>query len=147
MAESRKKRRNLSILGVFWLVTVAAVGQESSALRAVREIEDPSSGLRWYLLRDPMHPGAPGRLTPFPIHGDLAAQALVEPLSRPIVLAGDRLIVEDRTAVLSAHLEAVALRPAHKGQVIEARLTGKAIRVQILGAGRARLVGIAEVKQ
>jgi hypothetical protein len=108
----------------------------------VREIDDPRNGDRWLLLRDSSHPGGPGLLllaTAAHIKTgqagpDVAAQA-------PVIHAGDRLIVEENTAVAEARLEAVALGPAWLGSSLSVRLTmgGKVLRVLATGPGRAVL--------
>jgi flagella basal body P-ring formation protein FlgA len=58
---------------------------------------------------------------------------------RPIIHAGDRLLVEERTATVEAHLEAVALGPASEGEPLRVRLLlgGKTMEARALGPGRA----------
>jgi hypothetical protein len=130
----------------------------------VREIDDPSSGARWLLVKDAAHPGGPGRLvlvaeggTP-PLAGQTSVlQSADQPLNRaaielppsaqpPVVRAGDRLTVEEITPVVESHLEAVALAPAVAGGLLDARLKvgGQVVRVVALGSGRARLAPPAE---
>jgi hypothetical protein len=108
----------------------------------VREIDDPRNGDRWLLMRDPKHPGGPGllrlvsaaRFTTSQAGPSLAGQA-------PIIRAGDRVLVEEKTAVAEARLEAVALGPAWQGSSFNVRLTigGKVLRVLAAAAGRAAL--------
>jgi hypothetical protein len=56
-----------------------------------------------------------------------------------MIHAGDALILEEHTAVAEARLQAVALGPAAKGAVFEARLKigGKMVRAVAISAGRA----------
>ncbi len=60
---------------------------------------------------------------------------------RPVIRAGDRLIVEEHTAVVDAALEAVRLNPAALGSTFKVRLKigGKVLRAVALGPGRAAL--------
>ena len=131
---------------------------QAAAPVVVREIDDPATGMRWLLERDPAYPGSPGRLVPAsgtravpdknPRAGSLAprpAQAAVPsavPSSlKAIIRGGDRLVVEQHTAVIEARLEAVALGPARCGATFQARLKigGKVVRVVELAPGRAEL--------
>ena len=56
-----------------------------------------------------------------------------------MIHAGDKLIVEEHTAVVEARLEAVALGPAAQGAVFKARLKigGKVVRAVAVSAGHA----------
>ena len=121
--------------------------------QALREIDDLQTGERWLLLRDGVHPGGPGRLTlatGLPDNGRVDGKgrgAGAKPLaagSRPRVAirGGDRLVVEENTAVVAVHLEAVALGPAAPGGSLQARLEigGKVVRVVALAPGRAELM-------
>jgi hypothetical protein len=56
-----------------------------------------------------------------------------------MIHAGDRLIVEENTALVEARLEAVALGPAQLGSPLNVRLTigGHVVRVVALGPGHA----------
>jgi flagella basal body P-ring formation protein FlgA len=60
---------------------------------------------------------------------------------KAIIRGGDRLVVEQNTAVIEARLEAVALGPARRGATFQARLKigGKVVRVVALAPGRAEL--------
>ncbi len=126
----------------------------ASAPVVVREIDDPATGQRWLLERDPAHPGGPGRLVPAPGKaavpdgnkraGSLAprpARAAVPSPLKAIIRGGDRLVVEQHTAVIEARLEAVALGPARRGATFQARLKigGKVVRAVALAPGRAEL--------
>src|ERR1035438_5187951 len=101
----------------------------------VREIDDPHTGTRWLLMRDMSHPGGPGRLVQAEDAGNRAAQNKpeIEPYHakfRPVLRAGDRLVVEENTPRVEARFEAVALGPAALGSVLAVRLTlgGKVVR-------------------
>ena len=172
-----RKRASRAIAGWGWLVVAAAIGACAQTtgnaaavpepLRAVaatpetalepdspgslvlRQIEDPSTGDLWLLLRDANQPAGPGRLV-------LARQRMntpggpVEPLSReerPVIHTGDALMVEEHTAVVDARLEAVALEPAAKGAHFKARLKigGKVVRVVAVSPGRADFAPESEV--
>lgn len=114
--------------------------------RAVREIDDPGSGARWLLLRNPSCPSGPGRLVRMG-----TAEALMQsgsgekaPVSRaeaPLIRAGDALVVEEHTPLVDARLVAVALGPAELGAEFRARLQlgGKVVRVVALAPGKAAL--------
>jgi len=111
----------------------------------VREIDDPNSGARWLLERNAGHPGGPGLLLLVeagrnPPRRDQAVEPAQVEL-RPVIRAGERLIVEENTPVVEARLEAVALGPAVLGSVFEARLKigGRVVRAVALGPGRAEL--------
>jgi hypothetical protein len=114
----------------------------------IREIDDPHTGGRWLLMPDPVHPAGPGRLV---LAGEVhlaiprpGALAVEQP--RRVIRAGDRLIVEENSAVVEARLEAVALGPAVIGSTLDVRLEigGKVVRAVALAPGRA--VFLAEVR-
>jgi len=120
----------------------AALGSHDAVLR---EIEDPFTGDRWLLLRDANRPAAPGRLvlagqqagTTRPAnHGPAQPKPAGE---RPMIRAGDPLIVEEHSAAVDARLEAIALGSAAKGAHLKARLQigGKVVRVVAVSHGRA----------
>lgn len=111
----------------------------------VREIDDPSTGGRWLLMRDAAHPAGPGRMV-LVADGKAAADRVTAAsmwrlrASRLFVIrAGDALIVEEHTPVVDARLEAVALGPASAGAEFNVRLKigGKVLRAVALGPGRA----------
>jgi len=118
--------------------TILAAAPAVAPGELVGEICDPSSGDRWILRRDPSHPGGPGRLT-LVERGNHTLAA--NPGSRPLIRAGDRLIVEENTPVVTARLEAVALTNAWKGSALKARLTigGKVVETVADGPGHAVL--------
>jgi hypothetical protein len=128
------------------LVSPARVGASATAGEIVREIDDPHTGARWILMLNPEHPGGPGILEhleggPGTLFEGQAAIGTIQPEFRPVIRAGERLIVEEDTAVAEARLEAVALGSAAIGSIFEARLTiGRVVvRVRAIAPGRAEL--------
>jgi hypothetical protein len=112
----------------------------------VREIDDPHTGARWLLVRDEQHPGGPGRLVLAGSYrnernGTFQQVAEEEAKLAPVIRPGDRLVVEEHTALVDALLEARALGPAAPGVEFNARLTmgGRVVRVVALGPGHAVL--------
>jgi len=109
----------------------------------LREIDDPHTGERWLLIRNGENPGGPGHLVRITAGGHRFAGALPahaeEAAQPPIIRSGDRLRIEEHTAVVDAVLEARAVTPAAAGAVFNARLTigGKVVRAVALGPGRA----------
>ena len=114
----------------------------------MREIDDPHTGERWLLVRNDLNPGGPGRMV---LVGGLrnsvdgvaprVGEQTVADVPQPVIRAGDRLIVEEHTALADAVLEARALTPAAQGSALNVRLTigGKVVRAVALGPGRAAL--------
>ena len=118
----------------------------------IREIDDPSSGQRWLLVRDDAHASGPGLLLlagggrdlnrAGPVAGgaqvpvQIPVQAAADP---PVIRSGDRVQVEEHSATVDARLEAVALTPAWPGTAFNARLAigGKVVRAVAVGPGRA----------
>ena len=137
------------------LRTMLAIAEAPVSAQVVREIDDPHSGARWLLVRDREHPAGPGRLVLLgewenPAgQGDLGGAANwaaeAAPL-RPVIRGGDRLIVEENTALVEARLEAVALGPAAPGSAFRVRLAigGRVARAMALGPGRAVFLPDAE---
>lgn len=135
----------------------AAIEHTSSSSQplgeVIREVIDLETGDRWLLVRDMANPGGPGRMVRAKNaeagSGVGAAESRVteggrhagDVRQRPIIQAGDALIVEEHTAVVDARLEAVALGSAATGTEFRAQLKigGKVVRVVALAAGRARL--------
>jgi len=113
-----------------------------------REIDDPSTGDRWFLVAGA--PGGPGRLILAGHEGSAqsgAGKTEVQPRrDQPIIHAGDPLIVEEHTAVVDSRLEAVAFGPAVKGAAFQARLKigGKMVRAWATAPGRAVLAAASE---
>jgi hypothetical protein len=122
------------------------LAEGSSSLGSVgeqlyREIDDPHTGDRWFLVRNHAFPGGPGRLLLVAAARNAAGQIVRQTAVLPVIRLGDRVTVEEHTAVVDAVLEARALRPAVLGAVFEARLAigGRVVRVVALGPGRAAL--------
>jgi hypothetical protein len=129
------------------MLSSPAPGTANSATGDIaREIDDPHTGARWLLLRDPSRPGGPGRLVLVQGTGRDAGRGLQPgaaevPKQLPVIHAGDRLVVEEDTAVASTRLEAVALGPAVIGGGLQVRLKigGKLLQAIALAPGRAAL--------
>jgi len=139
-------------------------GSTVSQSEIIREIDDPRNGDRWVLVRDASHPAGPGLLLRINDSAGETTQAVRskqtgqtgwstpktsvelnldtvrdDQAQVPIVHAGDRVIVEEHTAVIEARLEAVAIGPAFAGASFIARLSigGRVVRAVALGPGRA----------
>jgi len=135
-------------------VAATPVTARGPAGQVLRQIEDPSTLDLWLLMRDPSRPAGPGRLvlvregmnTQRAISGG-PAQSLPAP-ERPVIHAGDALMVEEHTAVVDARLEAVALETAVKSAQFKARLKigGQVVRVVAVSAGRASFAPESESK-
>ena len=125
----------------------AGCAGESGKPQAVRVIQDPHTGMRWLLERTAGYPGGPGRMVL--LTDKVAAnreaticandRAQTEPVATPVIRAGDRLVVEEHSAIVDARLEGVALGPAVKGAAFNIRLSvgGKVVRAVAAGPGRA----------
>lgn len=125
-------------------IRVTGTAAASPAEEAVREIDDPHTGDRWLLVRNRTNPGAPGRMVLLESlqsseAGGAEAPSQPETKRLPVIRNGDRVVIEEDTAVIDARFEAVALGPAMDGAVFNARLTvgGKVVRAVALGPGRA----------
>ncbi len=117
------------------------------------EIDDPHTGVRWLLMRDAENAGGPGRLVRTghagsDARGGTRGDAPGAARLRPLIHAGDALIVEEHTAIVDAWLEAVALGAAAAGAECRARLKigGRVVRVVALAAGRAELAPDGETR-
>jgi hypothetical protein len=119
----------------------------------LRQIDDPSTGRRWILFGNAAHPegpgrlllaGAPGMVRDVPMAGPYQQGNWKVPASspRPVIHAGDAVIVEEHTAIVDAHLEAVALSSAASGVEFRARLKigGKVVRALAVDSARATLI-------
>ncbi|MGO8758880.1 MAG: hypothetical protein ACLQG3_12225 [Terracidiphilus sp.] len=129
--------------------TLRPSARESSS-EVIREIDDPSSGDRWLLMRSDRSAGGPGRLVRIEETENRTSRESAgarpadnEPAARPAVIrAGDSVIVEEHTTVVDARLEAMALSSAAAGKEFKVRLKigGKVIRVIAVEAGLATIV-------
>ncbi|MGA9071038.1 MAG: hypothetical protein WB424_12325 [Terracidiphilus sp.] len=117
----------------------AGAAQLGALGQLYREIDDPNLGDRWLLVRNEQFPGGPGRMVRVGLAGGGQAAAPAAVAALPVIRPGDRVIVEEHTAVVDAVLEARALTPAAVGAVFEVRLVigGRVVRVVALGSGRA----------
>ena len=127
--------------------------------QVVREIDDPFNGARWLLVRDNESPAGPGRLVLIEPGRDDGPQSrptgapgspgMNASSAQPVVRAGERLVVEENTAVVESRLEAVALGPAAVGMMFDARLRigGHVVRAVALAPGRALLAPEMEARQ
>jgi flagella basal body P-ring formation protein FlgA len=92
------------------------------------------------------HPGGPGRLLRVVPAGSETRKFRTDdglesdPAAiRPVIRAGDRVVVEESSAVAEARLGAVALESARAGSALNVRLEigGRVVRAVALGTGRA----------
>jgi hypothetical protein len=136
------------------VVAAAAQTALDSDPDVLREIEDPSTGDLWLLLRDRSRSGGPGRLVLARQQTDAQRAAFRGPAQpvpageRPVIHNGDAVIVEEHTARVDARLEAIALGPAVKGAQFKARLKigGRVVRVVAVSPGRAVFAPESEVE-
>jgi hypothetical protein len=111
----------------------------------LRQIDDPGAHGSWLLIRDPAHRAGPGRFIWVPRtqtnHAQGDTRGSFTPMAyKPVILAGDRLVIEEETPIVEARLAATALEPAPVGSAFNARLeiAGKVVRAIALGPGRAQ---------
>jgi hypothetical protein len=158
---SRRDRIELMIWIAILMLAVVVVGQQPSG-EVLRQIDDPGARGIWLLTRDPVHPAGPGRMIWVPNKTRLreaaedgaapAAAAIIPSPSasldaaRPVILAGDRVLVVEETPVVDARLTATALNPAPVGMAFHARLEigGQVVRAVAVGPGVARLAPATE---
>lgn len=126
----------------------------------IREIDDSATGDRWLLVRDALNPAGPARMVRTETGkadstggtksapARKGAQSPATALARPVIHAGEAVIVEEHTSVVDARLEAVALGSAIIGAELRARLKigGKVLRVVALEAGRAEMTPEGEAQ-
>ena len=114
--------------------------------RAIRLIEDPSTHLRWMLMKDAAHPEWPARLEPFAntfgTSGSTGGAVSLPSRKVLMIHAGDALTITRHTEVSDVRLEAVALGPAAIGELVRVRLktSGRILSVIADGAGRATML-------
>jgi|SRR5271165_1113687 len=123
------------------LASASAVGfgQAAGAGQAVGEIRDPSSGVRWLLVHNAEHPGGPGRLVE--VQAGESGRDAGKSMAAPVIRTGNRIRVEEHTAVLDAVLEGVALEGVAEGSTFRVKLSlgGRVVRAVALGPGQAVL--------
>ena len=122
----------------------------------LRQIDDPAGHGTWLLVRDPVHQAGPGRLIwvargaspALPATDTAAAAPVPQEALKPIIFAGDQVVVEEQTAVVDARLAATALNPAPAGASLHVRLEvgGKVVRAIAVAPGRARLAPELEIE-
>jgi hypothetical protein len=121
-----------------------AVRPEQAGDELIREIDDPHSGARWLLYRDQAHPAGPGRLVQART-GQIPASHLDHGRAglrpQPSIHAGDRVVLEEDSPVVSARLQAVALNMADKGSRVRVRLQigGRVVEAIAEAPGRVSL--------
>lgn len=130
------------LAGILPLKLAFGQGSAHGAGEILREIDDPQNGDRWLLVEDARHPGGPGlllRAGEAVVEMKPAAPAADAPL--PIIHAGERIVVEEHTAIVDARLEAVAMNPAWMESVLNVRLVvgGRVMRARATAPGRAVL--------
>lgn len=132
----------LAVLAALCLCAPRATGDEDPGKMrdvVVRVVNDGATGDRWLLLRDAAHPGGPGRMVR--VGRERAASDSPPSPLRPVVRAGDAIVVEEHTDVVDARLEATALTSAPVGWEFKARLKigGKVVKAIALAPGKAAL--------
>ena len=156
MKIERAKAAFPTLLMVFCATAALAQGvrapQAQTQTKAIRVIRDPHTALQWLLESDPARPGGPGRIVLLgnqkssqPESSNIVNGIVNEiaksgqNVSSAVIRCGDRLVVEENSAVVEARLEAVALNSAIQGAELRVRLAigGKILRVIAIGPGRA----------
>jgi len=112
-----------------------------------RVIEDPHSGRRWVLAKDPEHRGGPGTLVEQRVGEGLKPGGT--PKANLVIRAGDRVLVEENTRVARGLFDATALSTARLGASFRVRLRvgGRVVWATATGPGRAALAGRDEAGQ
>jgi len=141
------------------IVAQALAPDRSDALAEARNtfrlIRDPHTGMLWLLERDAENPAGPGRMVLLNRQDGARSDSAIAKRGAPmmsregqhtVIRSGDRLVVEESSAVVEARLEAVALGPAAEGADFKVRLAigGKVLQVVALGPGRAAFVAPVE---
>jgi hypothetical protein len=152
VAVNQRDRIELMIWIAILMLAIVVVGQQPSS-EVLRQIDDPGARGVWLLTRDPVHPAGPGRMIWVPDRVRLR-EAMAQPGTaqpevnsiKPVILAGDRVVVVEETPVVDARLTATALNPAPVGMAFHARLEigGQVVRAVAVGPGIARLAPATE---
>ncbi len=135
--------KRIAFLAMAAMAVPAAVGAAAQTAEVVRQIDDPAARGTWLLVRDPIHRAGPGRFiwVPRAAASDPPARMQSKEALRPIILAGDRVVVEEETSVVDARLAATALNPAPAGAPLRVCLEigGRVVRAIAIAPGRAQL--------
>jgi hypothetical protein len=133
----------------------ANVSQQTTRANAVRVIQDPHTSMCWQLERDPTRPGGPGRMVLLGLlegsQGNsvsiVKANAKIDAkfnanILTPVIGSGDRVVLEENSAIVETRLEAFALSSARVGAELNVRLAigGKILRAKAIGPGHAAFV-------
>src|ERR1700743_2877202 len=153
--QTGRSRRWLRAAGLIAMTLVLICGlaaqQGRARGRVVSERTDPATGARWVLMQDAEPSAAPGRWVLAEAGDEKAAGASREATRQKLVIhAGDRIVVEERTAVMRARVEGTALESAGDGGALQtaedagelrARLTigGQLLAVRAIAPGRAEI--------
>lgn len=132
---------------------VAKAPEKLAETNVIRVIRDPHTAMRWLLEREPSRPGGPGRMVlvgpedkfePASVMSSASGAASNSPT--PVIRGGDRVVVEEKSLLVEARLEGIALGSAVGGAEFRVRLTigGKVLRAVALGPGRAAFAASAE---
>jgi hypothetical protein len=132
-----------------FLMFLCAASAWTQDTKMIRIIRDPHNGMLWQLERGAHgNSGGPGRmvllsdreasqvdLSRFPVGPAMTDQGT----RRLVIRSGDRLVIEERSSLVDARLEAISLGAATQGAEFNARLLigGKILRAVALGPGHA----------
>ena len=120
-----------------------------------RSVDDPALATRWLLMRDPRHPGAPGRMVEAPArivspgglnsaadHGDARKQTGLQRKAKPVVRVGDEILVVSENPDSQLTLHARALSAGCAGDKISARIDvfHREVHARVLAAGRVEML-------
>jgi Chaperone for flagella basal body P-ring formation len=132
-------------LAVSLALIAGLVAQERAAGESVvTERTDLATGARWMLMRDASNGGGPARWVLETAGMDKATGGMLKAVERKLLIhSGDKIVVEEQTAVLHARFEATALTSAKSNESLRARIT---IGGRVLSA-RAIAPGLAEIKE
>ena len=146
MSFSTLTRRGLRGAGLTVMTAVLACGltaqQGAVGGRIVSERTDPGTGARWVLMRDAEHPAALAHWVLVEAGKERAAGAGATTTEQKLMIhAGDKIVVEEQTAVMSAWLEATALTSAGSGSELRARLAigGRVLAVRAIAPNTAEM--------